>query len=103
MKYSTEITKIILAISFAICLYDMPYGYYQIVRFIGMFGFAILSYRAFVRTDNFYFVLWGASAILINPLFKIALGRDLWNIIDIIWTITLIITLKTENKARHSV
>ncbi len=98
MKYSTEIIKIVLAILLVVCLYDMPYGYYQIVRFIGMIGFTILSYKAFVRSVNFYFVFWGASAILINPLFKIALGRELWNVIDIIWAIALIITLKPKTK-----
>ncbi len=98
MKYSAEIIKIILAILFIICLYDMPYGFYQIVRFIGMFGFAIISYKAFVKNVNFYFVLWGASAVLINPFFKIALGRELWNIIDITWAIILIISLITKNK-----
>ena len=33
------------------------------------------------------------SAILINPIFKISLGRELWNIIDIVWAIILIGTI----------
>lgn len=103
MKYFTKIIKVILAISFLLCLLNMPYGYYQLVRFIGMIGFGILSYNAFNKNDNFYFVLWGASAILINPLIKIVLGRDLWNIVDIIWAVILIITLFTENKKRKEI
>jgi hypothetical protein len=38
--------KIILAILFFICLADMPYGYFEFVRFAGLVGFAILAYQA---------------------------------------------------------
>jgi hypothetical protein len=38
--------KIVLAVLFFICLFDMPYGYYQFVRFAGLIGFAILAYQA---------------------------------------------------------
>jgi hypothetical protein len=38
--------KIILAILFFLCLADMPYGFYQFVRFAGLIGFAILAYQA---------------------------------------------------------
>ena len=41
--YMENAIKIILAILFFICLADMPYGYYQIVRFAGMLGFVFLS------------------------------------------------------------
>ena len=43
LEYSTGI-KIILAILFFLCLADMPYGYYQFVRFAGLIGFVILAY-----------------------------------------------------------
>jgi hypothetical protein len=39
--------KIILAILFFLCLADMPYGFYQFVRFAGLIGFAILAYQAY--------------------------------------------------------
>ena len=39
-------------------------------------------------------------------MFKIALGRAIWNIVDIIWSIvlltTLIIDYNTEKKKNHS-
>ena len=63
-----------------------------------MIGFGILAYRAYKRKDNTYLVIWTASAILINPIIKIYLGRELWNIIDVIWAIGLIISLKTEKE-----
>jgi hypothetical protein len=92
----TKIIKISLACLFILCLFDMPYGFYQLVRFLGMIGFAILAYKAKEHKDSFYIVVWLASAILINPFLKIFLGREIWNIIDIIWAIVLLISLKSE-------
>ncbi len=57
-----------------------------------MVGFAILAYNQY-RRNQVLFVLWLSSAVLINPIFKIALGRTIWNIVDIIWAILLILTI----------
>ena len=84
--------KIILIILFLGCLLNWEYGYYQLVRFLGMIGFGILAYKNFEK-DKTWFLIWLTSAILINPIFKIALGRTIWNIIDVIWVIMLIISI----------
>lgn len=41
-------------------------------------------------------IAYFTSALFINPIFKIALGRTLWNIIDVIWVIFIIVTLKNH-------
>lgn len=38
--------KIILLILLLLSLVDMPYGYYQLVRFVAMVGFGILAYQS---------------------------------------------------------
>ena len=88
--------KIILSILLLVCLLDMPYGYYQFVRFIGMIGFGLLAIDNYQK-NQIWFVIWISSALLINTFFKIALGRDMWNIIDLIWTVLLIVSM-TLNK-----
>ena len=98
MDSTNKLIKLILAIFLLICVLDMPYGYYQLVRFLGMVGFGILAYSAYQRKDKQFVILWASSAILINPLIKISLGRDLWNVIDIIWAILLFLSLRLENK-----
>jgi len=60
-----------------------------------MVGFSILSYQQYKKNDV-WFIIWLASAILINPIFKIALGRDLWNLVDILWSILLIYSIFFE-------
>tara|TARA_B100001093_G_C26842917_1_gene1021446 strand:+ start:2266 stop:2565 length:300 start_codon:yes stop_codon:yes gene_type:complete len=89
--------KIILSILFLICLLDMPYGYYQFVRFIGMIGFGLLAFENYQNNQN-WFVIWISSALLINPFYKIALGRDIWNIVDVIWAVLLIMSLILNKK-----
>ena len=89
--------EIILSILFLICLLDMPYGYYQCVRFIGMIGFGLLAFENY-QNNQTWFVIWISSALLINPFFKIALGRDIWNIVDVIWAVLLIMSLILHKK-----
>lgn len=82
--------KIILAVLFFVCLLDMPYGYYQVVRFAGMIGFIILAYNAYENKQQTFVILYVCLAILFQPFIKIALGRELWNIIDVIVGVYLI-------------
>ncbi|MEZ5002522.1 MAG: DUF6804 family protein [Chitinophagales bacterium] len=89
MKYENLI-KIVLSILYLGCLGDWDYGYYQLVRFLGMIGFGLLAYYEKERGNQELFILWLASAVLINPIFKISLGRFLWNIVDVFWAALLI-------------
>jgi hypothetical protein len=93
MKNQVTISKIVLAILFVICLADMPYGYFQFVRFLGMVGFAFLAFNEYEKENKGWTIFYIVSAILINPIFKISLGRELWNIIDIVWAIILVGTI----------
>src|SRR5574344_945063 len=85
--------KIILAILFFLCLLDMPYGYYQFVRFIAMVGFAILAYFTSNKENKVEMIIYIALALLFQPFFKIALGRTLWNIVDVTVGIGLVISI----------
>lgn len=71
-----------------------------------MIGFAYLAYNDYNKNKTWFYV-WIVSAILINPIVKIALGRTIWNIIDVVWAVLLVISIfnhgkinqnKTENK-----
>jgi len=94
--------KIILAILFFLCLADLPYGYYQFVRFVGLVGFGILAYKANEEGRQTEMIIYGGLALLFQPFFKIALGREIWNIVDVIVGLGLLASIyirpKTENK-----
>lgn len=90
MKNSEAIIKIVLAILLFLCLLDMPYGFYQFVRFIALIGFGILAYNASEKKEKTEMIIYGGLALLFQPFFKIALGREIWNIVDVIVGIGLI-------------
>ena len=93
-----NLLKIGLAILFLICLLDMPYGYYQLIRFLGMVLFLVFAYHSNRNRNNTFAVIWLSSALLINPFIKIALGRTIWNIVDIFWAVFLFISIWADNK-----
>ena len=90
--------KIVLAILFFLCLADMPYGFYQFVRFAGLIGFAILAYQEHKQDRQTEMFIYGGLALLFQPFFKIALGRELWNIFDVIVGIGLTISIFMKPK-----
>jgi hypothetical protein len=82
------------------CLLDMPYGYYELVRFISMVGFGILAYKAQQQNRMIEIIVYGSLALLFQPFFKIALGRELWNIVDVIVGIGLFLTIFLDTKRK---
>ena len=99
LKIMERLIKITLAILFFLCLAKMPYGYYQLVRFLALIGFGILAYQANQQGKQTEMIIYGALALLFQPFFKIALGRELWNIVDVIVGIGLLfsVLLKPKN------
>ena len=93
-----RIIKLSLAILFFACLMDMPYGYYQFVRFIALVCFAILAYQVNSQGRQTEAIIYGALALLFQPFFKIALGRQIWNIVDVIVGISLILSIFIKPK-----
>ena len=95
-----NILKIALSILLLLCLLKMPYGYFQLVRFIGTIVFIILAYFEKDKTNKILMVVWICSALLINPFIKTALGRFIWNIVDVAWAILLIGTFLFEKNEK---
>lgn len=93
-----KIIKIGLAVLFFLCLADMPYGYYQFVRLAGLVGFAILAYQALEQGKQTEMIIYGGLALLFQPFLKIALGRQIWNIVDVIVGIGLLISIFMKPK-----
>jgi hypothetical protein len=76
--------KIILSILLFICLADVPYGYFQFVRFAALVGFGLFAIAASNADNQTEMFIYGALALLFQPFFKIALGREVWNVVDVI-------------------
>ena len=85
--------KIILALLFFLCLFNLPYGFYQFVRFAALIGFVVLAYRAHQQGRQTEMVIYAALALLFQPFFKIALGRSIWIIVDVVVGLGLIASI----------
>ena len=90
--------KIVLGVLFFLCLADMPYGFYQIVRFAGLIGFVILAYHANQQSRRTEMIIYVGLALLFQPFFKIAFGRQMWNIVDLVVGIGLLISIFMKPK-----
>jgi hypothetical protein len=90
--------KLILTILLFGCLFDFPYGYYQFVRFATLVGFGYLAYSANEQGFKNEVFIYLALAILFQPFIKIALGRTIWNIVDVVVGIGLLVSLVSFKK-----
>ena len=90
--------KIILSILFFLCLLNMPYGYYQAVRFAGMVGFALLAFFSYQQNRKVEVIIFIGLVLLFQPFIKVALGRTIWNIVDVIVSIGLVISIFLKPK-----
>lgn len=93
MKY----IKLILSTIFLLCLAPMPYGFYSLIRFVAMIAFAVFTYSYYEKKDNKLAIVFLSLAVLFQPLLPIYLGRVLWNIVDVIVAVFLIILFFKEN------
>lgn len=78
------IVKLVIAVLLLLCLADMPYGFYTLVRFASAAAFAYLSYDYFKSNRDGLGFVFAGLALLFQPFYKIALGRTLWNLVDVV-------------------
>ncbi len=84
------VIKLVLATGLILCLLDLPYVYYNILRWvmaIACFNLASDQHEKNHFGGWFFFV---ATAILFNPLYEVHLTRLLWNVIDIMIAVVLL-------------
>jgi hypothetical protein len=96
MKNNLTLIKIPLAILLLLCLLDMPYGFYEFVRFVALISFGFLAYQS--KENKTELIIFTSLALLFQPFYKVSLGRQLWNIIDLVVAVGLILNLLIKRK-----
>lgn len=90
--------NILLAIALLICLLPMPYGYYILIRYISAIVFGVMAYDYYCQKQKKMFIITLSLTLLFQPFKMIPLGRDVWNVVDVIVAIFLIyLFLKKKN------
>lgn len=92
--------KQILIIALVLCLAPMPYGYYILVRYFATIVFGLMAYQYYQEKKENLMITFGALAVLFQPFIKIPLGRMVWNIVDIIIAIILLVMLLKERESK---
>jgi hypothetical protein len=98
-----KVIKIILVLLLLACLLDMPYGYFMIVRFLATCSFLYFSYNSRNVGNKNGVILYLVLALLFQPFFKIALGRLVWNLVDVAVAILLLISLLPKINTKNTI
>lgn len=99
-RNSMKHIKIILAVLLLLCLLDMPYGFYILIRYIAAVVFGYMAYSYYQENKKELAVVSGALAVLFQPFAKLALERGVWNIVDIMVAVGLFITVLLTNQEK---
>ena len=89
---------IILAAMLLLCLAPMPYGYFMLVRFIMLVACGGLAYRYYMLNKKIAMWIFITLALLFQPIYKIVLGRIIWNAVDVIVAAFLIFLFFVERQ-----
>jgi hypothetical protein len=78
------IIAIVLASACILALAPWPYAYYQLLRWGMMLGCGYLAIQSYQANDPKYLVwLLGGLAVIYNPIASLALGRELWSLVNV--------------------
>ncbi len=90
---------LILAAILLLCLIPgMPYGYFTLVRLLATVVFSVMAYRYFMRRSSGMMWTLITLALLFQPFAKVGLGRTVWNVIDVVVAIGLVVLFFVERK-----
>lgn len=95
------LVKIALAILLFLCLADMPYGYYEFVRIAAMIGFSLLAFWSHEKRNMAAVIIFIGLVLVFQPFAKVALGRTMWNVVDVLVGIGLIVTAFSDRRATN--
>ena len=74
-----------------LCLIPFPYGVYTLVRFIMMILGGFLAYHYYSKDKKVLAIVFGSIAFLFQPFIELALGRELWMVVDVVVALFLIV------------
>ena len=64
-------------------LWDHPYSYYQLLRWIVAVSGAYSAYLAYEHKDNTWTWIFSIIAVLFNPIIPFTFSRETWQVIDV--------------------
>ena len=90
MNGRRKLVWLIPMVALGVALFDMPYGYYGLLRLLVCGVCLHLAAQEGNGGSGWVWAL-GGCALLYNPIFTIHLGREIWSIVNVA-TIALLAT-----------
>jgi len=67
---------------------------------ISLVGFAILAYCEYERKNILMAIVYIGLVLLFQPIDNVSLGRQVWNIVDVIVAVGLVITIFLQRQKK---
>lgn len=85
--------RIIAALMLLIAFSDLPYAYYQILRWVvcGVTGYG--AFNAYESKNNAWMWIFGITAVTFNPFAPFYFKRETWQLFDIAASVILFVSL----------
>lgn len=90
--------KILGIVILLLALGSLPYGYYQFLRWAITIIGAYSAYLAYEQKNVTLTWIFGLMAILFNPIIPFTFEKNVWQTIDVITAIIIIINLIKNKK-----
>ena len=86
--------QVILILALLLCLFPMPYGYFILVRYFGYICFCNNGISVLQTTKQSDNLPMGVSSFIVSTIFlRLHWGREIWNVVDIVVAIILVIVV----------
>jgi hypothetical protein len=95
------IPALVIALLLVIAVFSLPYGYYQFLRWATCATAVYIAVMAYFWNQKWATWVFGAIAILFNPIFPIYLTKEIWRIIDIICGVVFISSIPVIIKPKQ--
>ena len=79
---------------------DMPYGYYVLLRWLVCPVFVFMAIASYKENANSKVWVYGVAAAVYNPIAPLALGREVWLVVNVASVLALIQSLRMKSKGR---
>jgi CheY-like chemotaxis protein len=85
---------------------DNPYGYYILLRWVCCGIFIYLAIQALEEEKQSWVWVFGITALVYNPIFRVRLNRELWSIINLVTIVIAVASIfvskvKKTDKGRN--
>ncbi|PIP65456.1 hypothetical protein COU77_00315 [Candidatus Peregrinibacteria bacterium CG10_big_fil_rev_8_21_14_0_10_49_16] len=91
-----DIVKILVVLALLFAVADLPYFYYQLLRWIVCGTAAYSAYQAYEKQKTVWMWIFISLAILFNPIAPIYFTRAIWQFLDVGTAVVFCVSLFIE-------